>query len=69
MCGTGGKFNWNKTNYFTLSIVSGNMPKHIKRAVAYFWNMDKAEMEIQMNRFTLFQLHGEGVTEISKAKI
>lgn len=63
------KFNWNNTNYFTLSIVSGNMPKHIKRIVAYFWNIDKTELEIQMNRFTLFQLNGEGIKEISKAKI
>lgn len=63
------KFDWNGTKSFTLSIVSGNIPLKIKRIVAYLWNIDKKEINMKMNSFRLYQLEGEGVKVISKAKI
>lgn len=63
------KFNWNETKYFTLSIVSGKLPMKIKRIVAYLWNIDKKEMEVKIDVFRLYELKGEGVNQISKAKI
>jgi hypothetical protein len=63
------RYDWNGANNFTLSITSGNMPFKIKRIVAYLWNIDKKEIHIKMNSFHLYQLHGPGVKEISKAKI
>jgi hypothetical protein len=63
------RYDWNGANNFTLSITSGNVPMKIKRIVAYLWNIDKKDLEIKMNYFRLYQLRGEGVTEISKAKI
>lgn len=63
------KYDWNETNHFTLSIVSGNIPLKVKRIVAYLWNIDKKEINIKVNTFKLFQIKGEGVREISKAKI
>lgn len=63
------KYNWNSTKNFSLSIVSGNTPLRIKRIVAYLWNIDKREIKMKVNKFKLYQLKGEGVKEISKAKI
>jgi hypothetical protein len=63
------KFSWNGTKQFTLSIVTGKMPLKIKRIVAYLWNMDKKQIEIKLNAFNLYELKGEGVNQISKAKI
>lgn len=63
------KYDWNETKHFTLSIVSANIPLKIKRIVAYLWNIDKKEIHIKVNTFKLFQLKGEGVREISNAKI
>jgi hypothetical protein len=50
-------------------LVSGNIPLRVKRMVAYLWNIDKKKIEITINAVRLFRLHGEGVGEISKAKI
>lgn len=63
------RYDWNGANNFTLSITSGNVPFKIKRIVAYLWNIDKKEIKIKMNSFHLYQLKGDGVKEISKAKI
>lgn len=63
------KYDWNETKHFTLSVVSGNIPLKLKRIVAYLWNIDKKEINIKVHTFKLFQLKGEGVREISKAKI
>jgi hypothetical protein len=63
------KYNWNSTNSFTISIVSGNIPLKIKRIVAYLWNIEKEEIKIKVKSFNLYQLQGEGVTEVSKAAI
>lgn len=63
------RYDWNGANNFTLSITSGNIPFKIKRMVAYLWNIDKKEIHIKMNSFQLYQLNGDGVKEISKAKI
>jgi hypothetical protein len=63
------RYDWNGANNFTLSITSGNIPLKIKRIVAYLWNIDKKEIKIKMNSFRLYQLEGNGVKEISKAKI
>jgi hypothetical protein len=63
------KHNLNGTSKFTLSLVSGNLPAKIKRLVVYLWNIDKKEIELNVDSFRLYQLYGEGVTEISKAKI
>jgi hypothetical protein len=63
------RYDWNGANFFTTSLVSGNIPLKIKRIVAYLWNIDKQEINIKMDSFKLYQLNGEGVKEISKAKI
>ena len=63
------RYDWNGANNFTLSITSGNIPLKIKRIVAYLWNIDKKEIKIKINSFHLYQLRGDGVKEISKAKI
>lgn len=63
------KHNWWETNNFTTCIVTGNIPKRIKRVVCYLWNIDKKPIKIRVNEFRLYQLFGEGVTEISKAEI
>jgi hypothetical protein len=63
------KYNWNATKNFTISIVSGNIPIKMKRLVAYLWNIDRKKIKIKINSFKLYQLQGEGVQEISKAKI
>lgn len=63
------KHNWWETDNFTTCIVTGNIPKRIKRIVCYLWNIDKQPIKIRINEFRLYQLFGEGVTEISKAEI
>lgn len=63
------RYDWNGANNFTLSITTGNMPLKFKRMVAYLWNIDKKDINIKINSFKLYQLKGEGIQEISKAKI
>jgi hypothetical protein len=63
------KYNWNGTGSFTTCITSGNIPIKIKRIVAYLWNIDQAEIQFKWNAFRLYQLAGEGITEISQAKL
>jgi hypothetical protein len=63
------KFYWTSTKNFTTCIVTGNVPIKIKRIVAYLWNIEKKEIKIKVNSFKLYQLNGDGVKEISKAKI
>ncbi|PBQ33985.1 hypothetical protein CNR22_20125 [Sphingobacteriaceae bacterium] len=63
------RYDWNGANNFTLSITSGNIPLKIKRIVAYLWNIDKKQLHIKINSFRLYQLKGDGVKVISKAKI
>jgi hypothetical protein len=62
-------YNWNGRKNFTLDLVTGNIPIRIRRIVAYLWNIDKQQIKIKVNYFRLYQLHGPGVTEISKAKL
>jgi hypothetical protein len=61
--------DWNHSGQVTTGLVSGNLPSRISRIVAYLWIIDKKEIDLQLNSFSLFQLHGEGVQKISKAKI
>ena len=63
------RFDWNGANNFTLSLTTGNSPLKIKRIVAYLWNIDKKEIKIKLNSFKLYELKGDGVKEVSKAKI
>jgi hypothetical protein len=63
------RFDWNGANNFTLSLTTGNLPLKIKRIVAYLWNIDKKEIKIKLNSFKLYELKGDGVKEVSKAKI
>ncbi len=63
------KYYWNSTKACKISITGENMPLKVKRIVAYLWNIDKKEIDIKVTSFRLYQLKGEGVTEISKAKI
>lgn len=63
------KYYWNSTKACTISITGENMPLKVKRMVAYLWNIDKKELDITITSFKLFQIKGDGVTEISKAKI
>jgi hypothetical protein len=63
------QYNWSGTNNYTSSLVTGNLPKKIKRLVVYFWNIEKQPSEITIHNFKLFQLQGAGVTTISKAAI
>lgn len=60
------KFDWNGTQHYKMALVSGNVPKRIKRLVCYLWNINTEEIDIDVNAFTLSQLHGEGVTQQSK---
>ena len=63
------KYDWNNTANFTTSIVSGNLPKKIKRLVIYLWNIDKSTNQISIQSFKLYELKGSGLTIISKAAI
>lgn len=63
------KYYWNSTKACTISLTSPNMPRKIKRIVAYLWNIDKKELDITVTSFRLYQLNGDGIKEISKAKI
>lgn len=63
------RYDWNGIQQQELSLVSGNLPKKIKRLVIYLWNIDEAETQFQTHSFKLYQLHGPGVKEISKAAI
>ncbi|MDI1355599.1 MAG: hypothetical protein PSX36_11810 [bacterium] len=62
-------YNWNGTSHFTTCLVSGTIPINVKRIVAYLWNVEKQEINIQIESFKLFQLNGKGITKISKANI
>jgi hypothetical protein len=61
--------DWNKAGNFTLSLVTPNMPKAVKRIVLYYWNINKQPIKIRVNNYRLRRLEGEGITEISKAKL
>lgn len=63
------RYDWNGIQHHKLSLVSGNLPLKIKRLVIYLWNIDEAEVDFKINSFNLYQLHGKGVKEISKASI
>jgi hypothetical protein len=63
------KYDWNGTKNFKTVLLSGNIPVKIKRMVAYLWNIEKKEIKIKINSFKLYKLKGEGIREISKAKI
>ena len=63
------KYDWNGTKKFRTCIVSGTIPLKIKRIVAYLWNIDKQEIKLKVNSFKISSLQGEGINEISKAKL
>jgi hypothetical protein len=63
------RYDWKGVRYFTTSLVSGNVSGNLKRIVAYLWNIDKADIRVKLHSFRLFQLEGEGVREISGAKL
>lgn len=63
------QYNWNGVSNFSTSLVSGNLPKKLKRLVVYFWNIKQQPCEITIHSFKLFQLQGAGITTISKAAI
>lgn len=61
--------DWNGTQHFKTSLVSGNIPSRIKRLVVYFWNIEKQAVQLKVENFRLYQLQGNGVNIISKAKL
>jgi hypothetical protein len=63
------KLNWNGAESFITCITSGNIPVKIKRIVAYLWNIEKTEVKFRLNGFRLYQLDGEGITEVSQANL
>jgi hypothetical protein len=63
------RYDWNGIAHQRISLVSGNLPEKIKRIVIYLWNIDQAETTFTIHSFNLYQLHGKGVKEISKASI
>ena len=63
------RYDWNGIAHQRISLVSGNLPEKIKRIVIYLWNIDQAETAFTIHSFNLYQLHGKGVKEISKASI
>lgn len=63
------KYDWNGSNNFSTSVISGAIPQKIKRIVIYFYNVDEREIKLKVNNFKLYQIHGEGIQVISKAAI
>jgi hypothetical protein len=63
------QYDWNGSKSISTSLVSGNLPKKIKRIVVYLWNIDETEAHFIFHDFKLYQLHGKGVDVISKAAI
>jgi hypothetical protein len=63
------KENWSGETNHKIGLLTGNVPKRIKRLVAYLWNIDKKPIRFTFNTFRLYRLEGEGVREISKATI
>jgi len=62
-------YDWNATGRTKLCLVTGNIPVKIKRIVCYLWNIEKQEINIRMHGFRLLRISGDGVTEVSNAKI
>jgi len=63
------KYNWSGVPNYQTALLTGNIPSRIKRIVAYIWNIRKKEINLHIKSFKLLQLEGEGVKEISPAKI
>lgn len=61
--------DWNASQSRTLHVLSGNIPLNMKRIVCYLWNIDKQNIQINVNSFKLYQLKGKGIKIISQAKI
>lgn len=61
--------NWNGVSHFKTSITTGTAPQNIKRMVCYLWNIDKKELDITIDSYTLCRIKGEGVNQISKAAL
>lgn len=62
-------YDWTRQGEITLNLVTGTVPREVKRMVLYLWNIDKAPVEIKVLRSGLNRLRGPGVNEISKAKL
>ena len=61
--------NLHQSEPLRLDVLSGNLPKKIKRLVCYLWNIDQKPVEIQLVNFKLYQLNSEGIQVVSKANI
>ncbi len=59
------KFDWNNTENFTTCVLTDNIPIKKNRIAAFLWNIDQKKLHLKINSFKLYQLQGEGITEIS----
>lgn len=61
--------DWTKQGEVTLSLVTGTVPRHVKRMVLYLWNIEKVPIEMTVIRSSLNRLQGPGVNVVSKARL
>jgi hypothetical protein len=63
------RYDWNRSERTTLTLVTGPMPRRVKRLVVYLWNEKKAFIQAKIHSFALDRLEAPGINVISKALI